>query len=534
MSDSESRDPPGNVSQPDANAVIAAFGGIRPMATQMGLAVSTVQGWKMRNAIPENRWADVEAAARALGIDLTTLAKDEPSGRPSDAAPEDDATTGDGGEPSAEPEVAPDEAPRQAEEAEAEAHDDARARDLAQPEPPTGMDLPPLDGPRRGGTVVAWSALLIGVIALVAIVARPIWAPFVQPFVEPVVEAYLPKIEQTEPPAPAEPAVGEEEVAALAARIGGLETKTDNLIRLQEDITRLETRIQGLADRPAPESGAAAQDVVAITGSLTVLDEKLAALDGRLGQAESRLDDTVSNADFSERMAALGRILQTLSDNMETVRGLAASTGSTIDAIESDVNAVNARLNDIANRPVQSGARAAAVVLAVGQLDAAVMAGAPYQGVLEHLARLVGDDAGFAAPMATLAGNAAQGLPTRTELTRRFARLAPEATRTAKLEAAEGWLDKTVARVSGLVTVRRVDGEPTGPAAPVTKAERALSQDDLAAAVAALKGINGPVADWVADAGARLAAETALATLRGLAIDRLSAAEAQLSAEPAQ
>ena len=523
MSDSESPDPPGHITQPDANAVIAAFGGIRPMATQMGLAVSTVQGWKMRNAIPENRWADVEAAARALGIDLTALAKAEPSGQPTDAAPEDEATSGNGGEP----EAAPDEAPRQAEETEAEAQDDARARDLAQQEPPTGMDLPPLDAPRRGGTVVAWSALLIGVIALVAIVARPIWAPFVQPFVEPVVEAYLPKIEQTEPPAPAVSAVGEEEVAALAARIGGLETKTDNLVRLQEDITRLETRIKGLADRPAPESGAAAQDVVAITDSL-------AALDARLGKAESRLGDTVSSADFSERMAALGRSLQALSDSMETVRGLAASTGSTIDAIESDVNAVNARLNDIANRPVQSGARAAAVVLAVGQLDAAVMAGAPYQGVLEHLARLVGDDAGFAAPMATLAGNAAQGLPTRTELSRRFARLAPEATRTAKLEAAEGWLDKTVARVSGLVTVRRVDGEPTGPAAPVTKAERALSQDDLAAAVAALKGINGPVADWVADAGARLAAETALATLRGLAIDRLSAAEAQLSAEPAQ
>jgi len=515
MSDSESPETPAGTPLPDANAVISAFGGIRPMATQMGIAVSTVQGWKMRNAIPENRWADVEAAARALGIDLASLAHAPAGGN---------GATDEEAEPAAEPGAPSGPDKGAAEEGEEEP---GTARELAQPEAPAGMDLPPLDERRRGGAVVAWSALLIGLIALVAIVARPIWAPFVQPFVEPVVEAYLPKIEPTEPPAAAVSAVGEAEIAELATRVGGLETKIDNLVRLQEDIARLDTRIKGLADRPAPEGGIAAEDIAPLT-------EKLAAIDGRLSEAEARLGDTVSNAAFSQRMGELGESLKTLSDSIEAVRGLAASAGSALDSIESDVTAVNARLNDIANRPVQSGARAAAVVLAVGQLEAAVMAGAPYKGALDHLARLVGDDAGFAGPMAALSGRASQGLPTRTELTRQFARLAPEATRTAKLEAAEGWLDKTMARVSGLVTVRRVDGEATGPAAPVTMAERALGEDDLAAAVAALKGLDGPVAAWVEDAGARLVAEQALSTLRGLAIDRLSAAEAELSAEATQ
>ncbi len=515
MSDSESPETPDGPPLPDANAVISAFGGIRPMATQMGIAVSTVQGWKMRNAIPENRWADVQAAASALGIDLEALAQATAAGNGADREDTNEASEP-GGPAAAEEGATPD-----------GEKETASARDLTPPDAPPGMDLPPLDERRRGSSIVAWSALLIGLIALVAIVARPVWAPFVQPFVEPVVEAYLPKIEQTEPPAAAVSAVGEAEIAELAARVGGMETKIDNLVRLQEDIARLDTRIKGLADRPASDGGAAAVDIAPLT-------DKLAALDGRLAEAEAKLGDTVSNADFSRRMGELGQSLKTLSDSVETVRGLAANAGSALDAIESDVTAVNARLNDIANRPVQSGARAAAVVLAVGQLEAAVIAGAPYRGALDHLARLVGDDAGFAGPMAALSARATRGLPTRTELTRRFDRLAPEATRTAKLEAADGWLDKTMARVSGLVTVRRVDGEPTGPAAPVTKAEQALGEDDLAAAVDALKGLDGPVAAWVEDANALLAAEQALATLRGLAIDRLSAAEAQLAAEATQ
>ncbi len=518
MSDSESPETPGGAPpHADANAVIAAFGGIRPMAAQMGLAVSTVQGWKMRNAIPDNRWADVRAAAEALGIDLDSLPQRRTDAEPDSTAPDDEAASASddqAGSPGNTDETG-----------DGDKDAEVPARDLARPESTPGMDLPPLKEERRGGTLVAWSALLIGLIALVAIVARPIWAPFVQPFVEPVVEAYLPKIEQTEPPAAAA-AVGEEEIAEIAARVGGIETKIDNLVRLQEDIARLDTRVQGLADRPAPSAGAGVD--------LAPIEDKLADLDARIANAEGRMGDMVSSRSFADRMAELERSLKALSDNTEAVRKLAATAGSALSAIESDVTAVNERLSDIANRPVQTGARAAAVVLAVGQLDASVMAGAPYSGALDHLARLVGDDAGFAEPMAALRTYAARGLPTRTELSRRFQQLAPEATRTAKMDAAEGWLDKTVARVSGLVTIRRVDGDPTGPAAPVTRAEQALDKDDLEAAVAALKGINGPVSEWVRDAGARLSAEAALATLRGLAIDRLSAAEAELTAETAQ
>ena len=55
---------------PPAQDVIKAFGGLRPMATKLGVAVSTVQGWSTRNHIPENRHAIILKAAEDYGIEL--------------------------------------------------------------------------------------------------------------------------------------------------------------------------------------------------------------------------------------------------------------------------------------------------------------------------------------------------------------------------------------------------------------------------------------------------------------------------------
>jgi hypothetical protein len=57
----------------NASAIIDRFGGIRPMATKMRIPVTTVQGWKQRGAIPENRRGDLLRAAAENGITLTDL-----------------------------------------------------------------------------------------------------------------------------------------------------------------------------------------------------------------------------------------------------------------------------------------------------------------------------------------------------------------------------------------------------------------------------------------------------------------------------
>ena len=48
-----------NDTLPNAEGIIKRFGGIRPMATKLGVPVTTVQGWKKRNAIPTNRKGDI-------------------------------------------------------------------------------------------------------------------------------------------------------------------------------------------------------------------------------------------------------------------------------------------------------------------------------------------------------------------------------------------------------------------------------------------------------------------------------------------
>ncbi len=45
-------------------AILDSFGGLRPMAKHLGLGVSTVQGWKQRHKIPANRLADIAKAAK--------------------------------------------------------------------------------------------------------------------------------------------------------------------------------------------------------------------------------------------------------------------------------------------------------------------------------------------------------------------------------------------------------------------------------------------------------------------------------------
>lgn len=62
----------------NAEAVIEQFGGIRPMAAKMEVAVTTVQGWKKRNVIPADRADAVRAAARRHQISLDGIGDPAP------------------------------------------------------------------------------------------------------------------------------------------------------------------------------------------------------------------------------------------------------------------------------------------------------------------------------------------------------------------------------------------------------------------------------------------------------------------------
>lgn len=56
--------------QLSADTVIEKFGGIRPLASKLGIAFTTVQGWKKRNSIPDRHWKRIYKLAQDEGIDI--------------------------------------------------------------------------------------------------------------------------------------------------------------------------------------------------------------------------------------------------------------------------------------------------------------------------------------------------------------------------------------------------------------------------------------------------------------------------------
>jgi len=69
-----------SVKQPIENAadIIEKFGGIRPMAAKINVAVTTIQGWKKRGVIPATRKATILKSAGEHGIDLSKFFDDAP------------------------------------------------------------------------------------------------------------------------------------------------------------------------------------------------------------------------------------------------------------------------------------------------------------------------------------------------------------------------------------------------------------------------------------------------------------------------
>jgi hypothetical protein len=173
------------------------------------------------------------------------------------------------------------------------------------------------------------------------------------------------------------------------------------------------------------------------------------------------------------------------------------------------------RLED-QTRELQSHRKAdAALVLAVGLLKEAVDRGAPFDGELRALKALAPEDKDVAKLVSDLKGRAAAGIPTRSVLLRRFAKLEAEIIRadtlpTAALSVGDTWQRRVVERLLMLFTLRREDGEVAGNTA-----------------VAQLDGLSGEAAKaaqlWTNDAHARLEADQAIGELAADAVAQAGA-----------
>lgn len=312
---------------------------------------------------------------------------------------------------------------------------------------------------------------------------------------------------------------------------GGLsEAEVDaRLAPLAARLEALEGRIEGLPKGAAvdlqPLDKAVADERAARSAAVAALERRLDAV-ARAVDARP-----ATPAAPAEAVEALSRRLRALEGGLagaqETANGL-ERVEQTVGGVSGTVETLESRLAALERRAGGSDAasRRQGLVLAVGQLGARVSEGAPYRAELDRLAGLAEPDDEVVAALKVLEPHAERGVATLAELRRRFEPLAGEIVRAGAGPDSDGWLDRAVGRLAGLVTVRRT-GEVEGTAtdAVVARAEVRLAEGDLAGALQQLEALSGAAAEaaaaWRQAAEARLAAAGAVARLEARAIQLL-------------
>ena len=406
--------------------------------------------------------------------------------------------------------------------------------------PDTGGDEPQPWGAGAAPPGARWRrrAIWAGAVAVVVVVAVGVGWPLVAPLMPRAVTAMFEEAKPTPDP----------ELASLGARIEALETavaRLDGRIAAtaataraalpQSEAARLGSRIEALETRPAP--GPPAPDervdplverVDSLAGRLDTM-ERVAAGAGAPSGAEGAGSSPALAALLAEnaRLAAeLGRMTERIA-RLEAagdpeLASKVESAGARVAGMEADLK----RLSE-SDRTRKGDA----LLLAVGQLREAAAGSRPFDVELQLVLKASAEDPGIGETAHPLAAFSRKGVPTRAALEAQFAELAARAAQ-ADLASEEGdWLNRTAARFSRVVTVRRV-GEGAergdGALAAIARAENRLAAGDLAAAAAALEALEGAPAKvfdtWRSDAGARAGIDAAIAGLSRRAVERFAAA----------
>lgn len=468
--DGETSETPGGGGNP-AEQVIARFGGLRPMASKMGLAVSTVQGWKNRGHIPLSRHEEIRAAARKHEIELDETELTRAGGDTRE--PVESSASVPEGETATEAPRTTEDVWRNREPASTESADNTAS--ASKGEGVTGTSS------QRGGSFVP--AMIVGALLLVfgaavAVLAREAWLPLVD-------HEAAGTAQQTA-----------ERLTAIDDRLERMESNAGGLS--PDDLKPLQTQMEGLDERLAE----LANQVEQVGRNAGQEQDSLDSLGEEVSQLSARIDDISGNLPGGEvwqnQMAKLEKQLSQLSEAATQIRSRAESQ--------------------------------TAAAFAMGQLRDAVLQSRSYSDELATLRRLEGDDSAIEETLQKLEASANEGVPSLAALKRSFPATAREIVQRDRESRAEGWAEQIWNRASALVTVRPV-GERSGDdtEAIVARAERRLEEDRLSATVQELEKLQGAAAeaasDWLARAKQRLQAEQALQDLGQNVYDASGAAQ---------
>ena len=286
-----------------------------------------------------------------------------------------------------------------------------------------------------------------------------------------------------------------------------------------DDVAAAEATAEALPDTSPAAPSPAQADLGADTPGV----ETLGVLSARLEALEARSDGAIG---AGAAVIALEQRIRALEDDptREPLGEALAAWGEQRAALEAALAQVSARLGRFEEEAAHQAAadgRLVTLVLATGELTAALGSSRPFAPALDTIRGIAGEDPEIEGALARLAPFAATGVPTLDGLSARFPQAANAIVRGTVATEEEGWIDETVTRLSQLVTIRRTGGaiDPASLEGRLVEAEAALKAGDLEQAIAIVEPLMGDDAEagsagpWLRDARARHEADTLLAGL---------------------
>lgn len=504
----------------NAQDVIEAFGGIRPMAKKIDVAVTTVQGWKKRNVIPATRLKQILSAAQEHDINLGDLidganvANENVSEResaPVTSVPQvnaDDAVAEDEGDVLPEAVVVP--------------VRDAKVKTPAE-KISDSYDPKPTSGNKVLGVVIVIIAL--GLIA----VAAYFWQ---QSNAE---KAEAARVQLLEEKLAAEQLATEDNKDGRGF-LGNIIPKNlgEQIINLQNQAKEVQENIANTA-QTAQEAAQLAQEKMKVV-SEEVLAKDAGTLEERLVKLETHIQDITGKpvlAGMLERVQTLQATPEGNDVLARTVAELDALFGglqlnqpgadlsangdqvinSTLDGARTQSDVLGATFSSVP----QQDLKAAAMLLGMAQLRSSLNRdNAAFEGDLALLKKLVGEDnVELNATLDRLAPHAAEGILTPGGLSSELRTFAGEAVAASLSGEDVSVKERAKARMNELFQVEK-DGElitGTDTQASLLQADKMLQGGDIAGAISAVQGLDGnaatALAPWLEKASGALDAQKA-------------------------
>jgi hypothetical protein len=438
---------------PNGEEIVERFGGIRPMAAKLDVPVTTVQGWKKRDAIPVSRRDEIINAASQYNINLRGLLADAPVANQNARIEEDPALR------AAAAGAAP--APR------------PTASRPAQED----IDLAAIRrSARRTSLVTSTSLVVLLGVAGFALFGGDLTHQDAQ------INSLNNRVSMLEAQAPAPSGLP----AGLDATLNDLQGKVQAL-----------SSAVGGADLPA--------NAPTLVQRLTTLEQEIAgnpSLQGAVQQMQS-MASSPNAGNWESAVSELRGIVANLQGRMDGLE-------SALQQVKTQNDALGQTLSSVTGRDLS----AAAMLLALTQLREAVDRQTPFANDLALLRDVAQSaDPELAASVDKLAPYAQSGVLSPTGLKKELSDMSTDII-TAKLKGENVSLkDRILARLQNLFTLKK-DGVPvTGGEERelIAKAQQQLDTNDVAGALATLQQLQGPAAEaaqpWEQQAQATLAVQ---------------------------